>query len=172
MALWAALILGIILILVGLISSKHKCELMIILIVAVSVILCYKIYFSTKQIEMNGRYLLVAIAGIAALIIPTILSISSEYNIGSRLDSGEIRKSIVISVTIIYIIFLVMSFEQTLNEQPPATNGTYLLNVAYNEKTNNISQKFISIDISSASEGVLQLIPVTTTANVSNERCR
>jgi len=167
-SIWAALILGIILIFVGLISSKHKCELMIIITIAVSAILCYKIYFSEKLIEMNGHYLLVAIAGIAALIIPIILSISSNSNLGSKLDSGEVRKSIVISLTIIYIIFLVMSFEQTLNEQQPATGGKYLLNVTYDEKANNTSQKFIYLDINSTSEGVLQVIPVTATANVSN----
>jgi hypothetical protein len=112
--------------------------------------------------------LLVAIVGIAALIIPVILSISSDYNIGSRLDSGEIRKSIVISLTIIYIIFLVMSFDQTLDGQPKTDDGKYLLNATYDENTNDTAHKIISINITSTSEGVLQVIPVTATANVSN----
>ncbi len=145
--------------------SKYICEILIISLIAVTAILCYIMYINT--IKLTGHYLLIAVLGIAALIIPIILSISSEYNIGSKLDSGEIRKSIVISLTIIYIIFLVMSFDQTMEVRPPS-GGKYLLNVSYDENMADAAHKNIVINISSTSEGVLQVIPVTATANVAN----
>ena len=139
--------------------------MIIILIIVFAAILCYEI--NQGNLTIDNHYLLIAVVGIAALIIPLILSISSKYNIGSKLDSGEVRKSIVISLTIIYIIFLVMSLDQTLHEQPPATNGTYLLNATYDENRTD-THKNITININSVPEGVLQVIPVTATANVSN----
>ncbi len=62
-------------------------------------------------------FYIIPLIGIACLVIPLILSISADYNIGSKLDNGEIRKSIVISLTVIYIIFLAISFEKSIDEK-------------------------------------------------------
>jgi hypothetical protein len=62
-------------------------------------------------------FYIIPLIGIACLAIPLILSISADYNIGSKLDNGEIRKSIVISLTVVYIIFLAISFEKSINEK-------------------------------------------------------
>lgn len=58
----------------------------------------------------KADFLIVSLAGIIGLSVPLVLAISSKVNLGSRLDSGEIRKAIVISLTIVYIILLVVSF--------------------------------------------------------------
>jgi hypothetical protein len=61
----------------------------------------------------KADFLIVSLAGIIGLAVPLVLALSSKVNLGSRLDNGEIRKAIVISLTIVYIILLVVSFNST-----------------------------------------------------------
>lgn len=154
------------LILLYIIYKSHKCEILICIFIIISATLCWWIH--DKQEQLDGCYLLIAVVGIVALIIPLILSISSEHNFGSKLDSGEVRKSIVVSLTIVYIIFLVISFQQSL--QPPSkSDGTYL--AIFNVTTyGNASdqQDRMSVEINSTSWGILQVVPVTAVANPSN----
>ena len=49
--------------------------------------------------------------GIFSFAIP--LGLSLKYDLGTKLSKGEVRKSIVISFTVIYIILLLLSFDKT-----------------------------------------------------------
>lgn len=63
--------------------------------------------------------LILPIVGVASFAIPIVLSFSDKYNLGTRLDNGELRKSIAISLTVIYIIMLSLFFlNVTLSPQP------------------------------------------------------
>ena len=64
------------------------------------------------------EFLIIPIIGIVSFIIPLFLSFSSEYNLGTKLSRGEVRKSIVISLTVMYIILLSLSFYGTTEELP------------------------------------------------------
>ena len=68
------------------------------------------ILFALAFHGQKADFLIVSLAGIIGLSVPLVLALSSKVNLGSRLDSGEIRKAIVISLTIVYIILLVVSF--------------------------------------------------------------
>ena len=59
--------------------------------------------------------------GILSFIIPLLLSLKCD--LGTKLSKGEVRKSIVISLTVMYIILLSLSFAGTADM--PATNVTY-----------------------------------------------
>jgi len=59
--------------------------------------------------------------GISSFIIPLWLSL--KYDFGTKLSKGEVRKSIVIALTVMYIILLSLSFAGTADM--PATNVTY-----------------------------------------------
>jgi len=48
--------------------------------------------------------------GIVSFCIPLLLSFSSEHNLATKLSRGEVRKSIVISLTVMYILLLPLSF--------------------------------------------------------------
>ena len=50
--------------------------------------------------------------GISSFIIPLLLSL--KYDLGTKLSKGEVRKSIVIALTVMYIILLSLSFAGTL----------------------------------------------------------
>lgn len=54
--------------------------------------------------------LILPIVGAASFTIPLVLSFCDEYNLGTRLDNGEVRKSIAISFTVIYLILLSLIF--------------------------------------------------------------
>ncbi|HOO54958.1 MAG TPA: hypothetical protein PLM24_06420, partial [Methanothrix sp.] len=105
------------------------------------------------------EYFIIPLFGIIALIIPIILSISSDYNVGSKLDSGEIRKSIVISLTILYIIFLAMSFQESLTSSE--NDGVYhtIVNVTREGNTTIIDVNTTSEDEFqvNASDAVVQI---------------
>ena len=59
-----------------------------------------------------GSYWII-IVGLLSFFIPLVLSFSKRLNLGTRLSKGEVRKSIVISFTVVYIILLVQSFVKT-----------------------------------------------------------
>ena len=68
-------------------------------------------------------FLIIPVVGVVSFIIPLLLSFSSKYNLGTKLSKGEVRKSIVISLTVVYIILLSLSFYQTTYE-PTTINVT------------------------------------------------
>ena len=65
----------------------------------------------------------IPIVGIVSFIIPLVLSIT-EFNLGTKLSKGEIRKSIVISFTVVYIMLLCLSFDKT-TDLATANNTTF-----------------------------------------------
>jgi len=78
----------------------------------------------------------VASIGIIAFIIPIILGFSERFSLASRFGNGEVRKAIVISLTIIYIALLsTYFFEVTL----PLSKGM-LNNTSHMENIFNITK--------------------------------
>jgi uncharacterized membrane protein len=67
--------------------------------------------------------MIIALVGVVALSVPLILAVTSKTNLGSRLDNGEIRKAIVISLTVVYIILLVISFYNASLEGAEESNS-------------------------------------------------
>lgn len=54
--------------------------------------------------------LILPVLGSASFAVPLILSFCDEYNLGTRLDNGEVRKGIAISFTVFYLILLSLFF--------------------------------------------------------------
>lgn len=74
--------------------------------------------------------------GLLSFFIPLLLSFSKRLNLGTRLSRGEVRKSIVISFTVVYIILLVQSFVKTADLA--ASNATITATItAATNVTNN-----------------------------------
>lgn len=69
----------------------------------------------------SHKLLVIFMLGILSFIIPLLLSLKCD--LGTKLSKGEVRKSIVISLTVMYIILLSLSFAGTADM--PATNVTY-----------------------------------------------
>lgn len=122
-------------------------------------------------------FYIIPLIGIACLAIPLILSISADYNIGSKLDNGEIRKSIVISLTVVYIIFLAISFEKSIDEKEMNilsydADFTMKIDKQINKEIKNnsdISQTMnIKAKINSSSEGFAT--PERMTADFSSNK--
>jgi hypothetical protein len=90
-------------------SSKQKdeCNSDILLVLTAMIAIVFAIALHGDKL---GNYMIIALVGVVALSVPLILAITSRTNLGSRLDNGEIRKAIVISLTVVYIILLVISF--------------------------------------------------------------
>lgn len=84
--------------------------------------------------EAESYYILIIpILGVVSFCIPLLLSFSSKHNLGTKLSRVEVRKSIVISLTVMYILLLSLSFYST-NEL--TTNATY--NATINTTAQNI----------------------------------
>ena len=64
---------------------------------------------------MTGWLLLLGISIIGILSFVITLILSFKWDLGTKLSKGEIRKSIVISFTIIYFILLSLSFDRTMD---------------------------------------------------------
>ena len=75
--------------------------------------------------------LILPVVGVASFVIPIVLSFDDKYNLGTRLDNGEVRKSIAIALTVVYIIMLSIFF---------VTYLPYLGNVPVNQTHNNSSE--------------------------------
>ena len=99
----------------GLIEKLEKLKDARIAVLAICGVGIYAIY---KSLNVYA-FLIIPIVGVVSFIIPLLLSFSSKYNLGTKLSKGEVRKSIVISLTVVYIILLSLSFYQTTYE--PAT---------------------------------------------------
>jgi len=61
------------------------------------------------------EFFIIPIIGIVSFIIPLVLSFSPKYNLGTNLSRGEVRKSIVIALTVLYIILLSLSFVEKID---------------------------------------------------------
>ncbi|MEA2074357.1 MAG: hypothetical protein U9O85_01270 [Euryarchaeota archaeon] len=103
----------------------------IILICAVAAIFYFTdaVYFTVISIVM---------AGLFSFIIPLVLSFSPKYNLGTKLSKGEVRKSIVIALTVMYIILLSLSFYGPTVLMTDATNYTTNYIVTGNNTTQHI----------------------------------
>ena len=84
----------------------------------------------------------IIIVGLLSFFIPLVLSFSKRLNLGTRLSKGEVRKSIVISFTVVYIILLVQSFEKT--RELATSNVT--INATVTAATNNATTQAIPIE--------------------------
>ncbi|MBN1763429.1 MAG: hypothetical protein JW878_10225 [Methanomicrobia archaeon] len=84
-----------------------------IVCVAIAIVIVFAIIACAADYNQVS---LVIIAGIASFLLPLILSYHPKCNFGTRLSKGEVRKSIVISFTIMFIILLSISFFQTSEE--------------------------------------------------------
>jgi len=91
-------------------ESDCSCNYLLLFVLIGTAFLGWTFYIYGKP------FYIIPLIGIACLAIPLILSISADYNIGSKLDNGEIRKAIVISLTVVYIIFLAISFEKSIDD--------------------------------------------------------
>ena len=103
----------------GLIEKLKKLKDARIAVLAICGVGIYAIY---KSLNVYA-FLIIPIVGVVSFIIPLLLSFSSKYNLGTKLSKGEVRKSIVISLTVVYIILLSLSFYQTTYE-PTTINVT------------------------------------------------
>ena len=98
------------------------------------------------------KFLIIPIAGIVSFIIPLILAFSSKYNLGTKLSRGEVRKSIVISLTVMYIILLSLSFDKTTHlATTNVTSNITALNVTAQtvpiQAIGNFTQNFLYVYI-------------------------
>lgn len=97
------------------------------------------------------KFLIIPIVGIVSFIIPLILAFSSKYNLGTKLSRGEVRKSIVISFTVVYIILLSLSFDKTTHLATNVTSNITALNVTAQtvpiQAIGNFTQNFLYVYI-------------------------
>lgn len=100
--------------------------------------------FARKELMGN----LIIIVGLLSFFIPLVLSFSKRLNLGTRLSKGEVRKSIVISFTVVYIILLVQSFVKTAE-------------LATNNATNNATINAITNAITNAAANATNATNVT-----------
>ena len=103
----------------------------IIAICTISVVIC------PKWIPPGN--LIIPIVGIVSFIIPLVLSFSPKYNLGTKLSKGEVRKAIVISFTVVYIILLSISFFQSTYE--PTININNSSEISRHEEQNTAYEK-------------------------------
>jgi uncharacterized membrane protein len=74
--------------------------------------------------ERHNPSLVLPVIGVASFAIPIVLSFDDRYNLGTRLDNGEVRKAIAIALTVVYIIMLSLFFiNATLSQQPDNSTG-------------------------------------------------
>jgi uncharacterized membrane protein len=90
-------------------------------------------------------FLIIPIVGVVSFIIPLLLSFSSKYNLGTKLSKGEVRKSIVISLTVVYIILLSLSFYQTYTYEPAINVTTNYSMGATNLTTFNVTSETVPV---------------------------
>jgi hypothetical protein len=103
-------------------SSKQEkdCNSDILLVLTAMIAIVFAIALHGDKL---GNYMIIALVGVVALSVPLILAVTSKTNLGSRLDNGEIRKAIVISLTVVYIILLVISFYNASLEGAEESNS-------------------------------------------------
>lgn len=90
-------------------------------------------------------FLIIPIVGVVSFIIPLLLSFSSKYNLGTKLSKGEVRKSIVISLTVVYIILLSLSFYQTYTYEPAINVTSNTSMITTNLTTFNVTSETVPV---------------------------
>ena len=98
------------------------------------------------------KFLIIPIVGMVSFIIPLLLSFSPKYNLGTKLSKGEVRKSIVIALTVVYIILLSLSFDKTTHlATNNVTSNITALNVTAQtvpiQAIGNFTQNFLYVYI-------------------------
>ena len=98
------------------------------------------------------KFLIIPIVGMVSFIIPLLLSFSPKYNLGTKLSKGEVRKSIVIALTVVYIILLSLSFDKTTHlATTNVTSNITALNVTAQtvpiQAIGNFTQNFLYVYI-------------------------
>jgi hypothetical protein len=75
---------------------------------------CFILYGFHSKLPYIGNHdsLILPVIGTISFIIPLVMAFDEKYGLGPKLDNGEIRKTIVISLTIVYIILLTLFFYQ------------------------------------------------------------
>lgn len=112
--------------------------------IAVLAICGVGIYAIYKSLNVYA-FLIIPIVGVVSFIIPLLLSFSSKYNLGTKLSKGEVRKSIVISLTVVYIILLSLSFYQTYTYEPAINVTTNYSMGATNLTTFNVTSETVPV---------------------------
>ena len=92
--------------------------------------------------------------GILSFVIPLGLSFYSKCNLGTKLSKGEVRKSIVISLTVMYIILLSLSFAGTADM--PAINDTYYNRTIVDSTSNTTTFENSTIQTIPATVNIIQ----------------
>jgi hypothetical protein len=138
-------------------SDICSCSVLMILIAMTAIVFALVLYAFGKGL------LIIAIAGIVGLSVPLVLAVTSKNNFGSKLDSGEIRRSIVISLTIVYIILLVVSFASTYNQGDNASktsNATFSsASFDVTKFSNSTAKEHITytVNLTGASGGIFEM---------------
>jgi len=95
------------------------------------------------------KFLVIPIVGIVSFVIPLIFAFSSKYNLGTKLSRGEVRKSIVISLTVVYIMLLSLSFDKTTHLATNVTSNITALNITAQtvpiQAIGNFTQNFLYV---------------------------
>jgi uncharacterized membrane protein len=86
--------------------------------------------------------LILPVVGVASFAVPIVLSFSDKYNLGTRLDNGELRKSIAISLTVIYIIMLSLFFINMTLSPLPQDSASHDTKTVNDKKIENATQAF------------------------------
>ena len=150
-----------------------KASVIILIFAAICIIY---VWICPKRVPPGN--LIIPIIGIVSFIIPLVLSLSPKYNLGTKLSKGEVRKSIVISFTVVYILLLSISFfqstyEPTININNSSKTIVYEeLNIAY-EKLNitpNSSRETANVEQNNITpNSSIETTNVTTSFEISTE---
>ncbi len=127
------------------------------IILAITIIIIFYLFIT------NDLFYIIPVLGLASLIIPLFLSLSPEYGM-YKLNTGEIRKIIVLSLTVVYILFLSLSFHQAL-VQPKMGASNYVANLTMTNDGDKASQIGIYANISSSNEVIF--LPQKISTNFS-----
>ena len=125
----------------GLIEKLKKWMDARIAVLAICGVGIYAIY---KSLNVYA-FLIIPIVGVVSFIIPLLLSFSSKYNLGTKLSKGEVRKSIVISLTVVYIILLSLSFYQTYTYEPAINVTSNTSMITTNLTTFNVTSETVPV---------------------------
>jgi len=100
------------------------------------------------------RLFVIFMLGILSFIIPLGLSFYSKCNLGTKLGKSEVRKSIVIALTVMYIILLSLSFAGT--SDMPATNVTHYNRTIVNSTSNTTTFENATIQTIPSTINIIQ----------------
>jgi hypothetical protein len=136
-------------------NQKEECNCGVLLVLTATAAIVFAIALHGNKL---GNYMIIALVGVVALSVPLILAVTSRTNLGSRLDNGEIRKAIVISLTIVYIILLVVSFYNASVEGASESNQGVASYSEINKENGSVVKEHIyTISMTNISAYALEL---------------